>query len=82
MNVIARIAAIAVLMSSLAGAAEPAFGEPGRFEHELSGSGWRLWLDKDAAWKNDDIFLPPVDIGSLPVNPPSCGWDRLDSVPA
>ena len=49
----------------------------GRFETELSGSKWRLWLDEKADWKNDDIFLPPVEIRTLPVNPPSCGWENL-----
>ncbi|MCE5249698.1 hypothetical protein LLG96_05705, partial [bacterium] len=54
-------------------------GDPGRWERELSGDNWRLWLDREAQWINDDIFMPPVDIASLPVNPPSCGWDKLNS---
>jgi len=55
-----------------------ASAEPGRYEKELSGDGWRLWLDRAADWKNDDIYLPPVDISALPVNPPTCGWENLD----
>ena len=51
--------------------------EIGRWEKDISGSGWSLWLDRDADWKNDALFLPPVDVNSLPVNPPTCGWDRL-----
>ena len=51
--------------------------EPGRWEKDISGSGWRLWLDREADWKNDDIYLPPVDISALPVNPPTCGWEYL-----
>ncbi|MFC1606696.1 glycoside hydrolase family 2 protein [Candidatus Latescibacterota bacterium] len=54
------------------------FAQSGRVERELSGSGWKLWLDRDADWKNDPIFLPPVDIAQLPVNTPTCGWDALD----
>ena len=53
---------------------------PGRWEKEISGEGWRLWLDHAAEWYNDDIYLPPVNISSLPVNPPTCGWDNLDAV--
>lgn len=49
----------------------------GRWEEELSGSNWSLWLDKAAVWNSDDIFLPPVDIHRLPVNPPTCGWSIL-----
>ena len=56
------------------------FSEPGRWEQELSGENWRLWLDRAADWQNDDIYLPPVDISSLPANPPTCGWDNLDIV--
>ena len=54
--------------------------EPGRWEQELSGDAWRLWLDRDADWQNDDLYLPPVDISVLPANPPTCGWDVLNKV--
>jgi hypothetical protein len=51
---------------------------------DLDANGWKLWLDRKAEWKNDPLFLPPVDISKLPVNPPTCGWDKLfaNSVPA
>ena len=42
---------------------------PGRSEKELSGGGWRLWLDREAEWKNDNIYLPPVNISAIPVSP-------------
>ncbi|MFC1539225.1 glycoside hydrolase family 2 protein [Candidatus Latescibacterota bacterium] len=51
--------------------------EPGRFEYELSGDSWKLWVDHEAAWIDDEIYMPPVDISELPVNPPSCGWERF-----
>ncbi|MDP2982915.1 MAG: glycoside hydrolase family 2 TIM barrel-domain containing protein [Candidatus Latescibacter sp.] len=51
---------------------------PGRYEKELSGEGWRLFLDKNADWKNDPVFMPPVNVSTLPVNPPACGWDDLE----
>jgi hypothetical protein len=48
-----------------------------RREVELSGTGWKLWRDKDAVWQNDQLFLPPVDVSKLPVNPPSVGWQAM-----
>ena len=52
--------------------------EPGRFEMKLSGEGWKLWLDREAEWQNDELFLPPIDVSRIPSNPPSCGWENLD----
>lgn len=41
-------------------------------------SGWHLWLDKDARWENDTIYLPQdVVLSRLPVNAPSGGWEQL-----
>ena len=51
----------------------------GRVETDLSGTGWKLWLDRGAAWENDPLFLPPVDISKLPCNPPTGGWWALGS---
>ena len=45
----------------------------------LSGSGWKLWQDKDANWENDELFLPPVDAAKLPVNLPTGGWEVLNA---
>lgn len=45
---------------------------------DISKSGWRLWLDRTAAWKNDRLYLPSeVDLYRLPVNAPSGGWATL-----
>ena len=52
--------------------------EPGRWERNISGPDWRLWLDDNAVWVDDDVFLPPVDVSKLKINPPTCGWDRLE----
>lgn len=51
--------------------------QEGRWEKELSGEGWKLWLDHPALWYDDDIYLPPVDVSALPVNPPTGGWEKL-----
>jgi hypothetical protein len=56
------------------------FAQAGRWEKKLSGENWKLWLDQTALWYDDDIYLPPVNISTLPVNPPSCGWDALSEV--
>ena len=50
---------------------------PGRELTAVGATGWKLWLDREAVWKSDELFLPPVDVAKLPVRPPACGWDRL-----
>ena len=55
-----------------------AYGQSsGRRVDDLSGKGWNLWLDRAALWYYDSIYLPPVNIGQLPINPPTCGWEKL-----
>jgi beta-galactosidase len=63
--------ALAVLFASVAPAAE------GRWEQCLSGEGWKLWLDHAALYWDDDLYMPPVDVATLPYNPPTIGWDAL-----
>ncbi|QEE28336.1 hypothetical protein FTW19_10200 [Terriglobus albidus] len=47
-------------------------------QFDMSDDGWRLWLDRNAEWKNDTIYLPnDVKLGSLPVNSPTGGWQIL-----
>lgn len=53
------------------------FAQTGRWEKELSDKNWSLWLDRAAVWNNDDIYLPSVNVASLPVNLPTCGWKNL-----
>jgi hypothetical protein len=65
--------AIIVLVTAVTRAGQP------RVEMDLGGPGWKLWLDKDAKWENDPLFLPPFDISKLPYNTPTGGWDELDS---
>ena len=61
------------------GASVTASGKSPRTEIRLSGDGWKLWRDVKAEWKNDELFLPPVDIAKLPVKPPTGGWRALYS---
>lgn len=45
---------------------------------DISKNAWSLWLDKAAEWQNDPLFAPSqVDLNTLPVNPPTGGWDAL-----
>lgn len=45
--------------------------------------GWRLWIDRGAAWKDDLIYLPGAfELAKLPVNPPTGGWGALGSADA
>lgn len=63
---------------------EPTFAEPlaagGLHRMDLPDTGWRIWPDVEAQWKNDRIFLPgEFEVARLPVNPPSGGWEALTS---
>ncbi len=44
-----------------------------------SGNGWKLRQDSAAQWKNDDLYLPPVDLAKIPTNPPTGGWQVLET---
>ena len=50
-----------------------------RNEIELTDLGtWKVWLDKDAEWKEDKLYLPgEFCLSDLPENAPTCGWDEL-----
>lgn len=74
---IRRISLITLILALLGCLAASA--APGRWETDLTGPGWKLWLDKTAKWTDDEIYLPPVDLAKVPVNAPTCGWDRLAS---
>jgi beta-galactosidase len=49
----------------------------GRAELDLSGPDWKLWLDREATWKEDKLFFPVPALEALPVNLPTGGWDAL-----
>jgi beta-galactosidase len=71
------MALVALLAPSFA-AADPKPSSDGRAVLDLSGPGWTMWFDETAPWKNDELFLPPVDLSKVPTNAPTCGWDGLD----
>ncbi|MCW3091697.1 MAG: beta-galactosidase [Ferruginibacter sp.] len=54
-----------------------AHAQQGRAASDISGNNWKLWLDTAAAWQNDQLFVPPVDLKKLPVNLPTGGWSGL-----
>ena len=55
----------------------------GRYTIRLTGGGWSLWLDKEASWQNDRLYLPHeiTDLSLLPVNVPTGGWQTLSHNP-
>ena len=45
---------------------------------DIPDEGWNLWIDEQAAFKDDVIYLPSqVNLKALPVNPPTGGWGAL-----
>lgn len=45
---------------------------------DISTCSWSITLDKAAEWRTDSLYLPPVDIRTVPVNIPTGGWQMLD----
>ncbi|MBE7171667.1 MAG: beta-glycosidase [Williamsia sp.] len=48
-----------------------------RYTADLSANTWKLWLDTGAAWINDTLYAPPVDLARLPMHTPTGGWSTL-----
>jgi hypothetical protein len=48
-----------------------------RMNIDLSQAGWNITLDSAAPWENEVLYLPPVDLKTLPVNVPTQGWDAV-----
>jgi len=47
---------------------------------DLSGLVWKLSLDTEASWKNEELFLPgKFSLKELPVNLPTGGWNALEA---
>ncbi len=36
-----------------------------------------MWKDDGAAWREDALYLPPVDVSKLPMNIPTGGWEQI-----
>lgn len=50
---------------------------------QIADEGWKLWLDRDAPYRDDALHLPgQFDLADLPVSPPTGGWATLDRVAA
>jgi beta-galactosidase len=72
MHSIVRYASFIIALQIMAGLIHSASAE------DISISGWRLWLDREAHWQDDALFLPDeVDVAKLPVNIPTGGWEVL-----
>ena len=68
-----------VVFTMLAAVAAISAGAGERTVTELGGEGWKLWLDRDAAWKDDVLYVGPVDVSKLKVAEPTGGWEKLFS---
>src|SRR5450432_596390 len=45
---------------------------------DISRSGWRLWPDREAVWKDDPLYLPQeVKLDGMEVRSPTGGWSML-----
>ena len=45
---------------------------------EISGAGWKIWLDTAAQWQDDRIYLPDdLNLAELASTPPTTGWEDL-----
>lgn len=45
---------------------------------DIPDDGWHIWIDRQATWRDDLIWLPSqVDLGRLPINAPTGGWGAL-----
>ena len=44
---------------------------------DISKLDWKLWLDKEAQWQNDELQVHYKTASSMPENIPGCGWDKL-----
>ncbi len=66
-------------VAGLSGATLPAQALAPADPLNIADDGWTLWLDHDAKWQSDRIWLPADQppLKALPVNPPSGGWDAL-----
>jgi beta-galactosidase len=56
--------------------------QTGRSVRDISSLNWKLWLDTKASWINDTLYTPPVDLTRIPVNPPTGGWNVLQTAKA
>ena len=73
-----RSSAAALVASRIPLSAQPSATPRDNGVLAVPDTGWRLWPDQSADWKNDTIYLPEdVHLPSLPVNAPTGGWDAL-----
>ena len=98
-GVSAGVAAAASLLPSMKAMAQTKAGDTAHIVEDwpengtlIPDDGWRLWVDREAEWKNDVIYLPDqisqdaegVVRGygkALPVNAPTGGWSVLSGRP-
>ena len=74
-------ACFALVLSQCVPASVPAQEPlPGANTVAVPDAGWKMCPDTAATWKDDTLYLPQeVKLATLPVNPPTGGWQALDS---
>ncbi len=50
-----------------------------KVETNLSGKGWKLWYDKNATWKDEELYLPNTDIAKIKTYIPTGGWSSFNA---
>lgn len=50
-----------------------------REEVNIGAEGWKLWLDKEAKWSDDCLYIPPVNVDTIVAEVPTGGWSKLYS---
>ena len=46
---------------------------------DLSKNEWILWIDNDAEYFNDELFMPPYNLSEISSNEPTCGWEVVNN---
>ncbi|MEJ6980902.1 sugar-binding domain-containing protein [Pedobacter sp. P351] len=59
----------------------PSAAQTGRYITDLTNNDWKLVLDKNASWKQDQLYAPPVNLRNVKVNIPTGGWETLGKTP-
>jgi len=49
-----------------------------RIETDLSGKDWKLWVDKNALWKDEVLYLPGTNIATIKAASPTGGWNSFN----
>jgi hypothetical protein len=76
MKLLPKLLAIAIFLQSAMAIAETQ-------TIAIPDTGWKIWLDKEAKWKDEPIYFPgDTPIAAIPARPPTPGWPALEKASA